>query len=114
RSRPVRGPCESSSSFLHDRAGRRATRLVNIFCTPRGIRAGGAASANSGTGTGNGLSLAQSSPRPTVAPDSPREYGCTSVLPGYARPMSAVTRLLDAAAAGDPRAAAKLLPLVYD
>jgi RNA polymerase sigma factor (TIGR02999 family) len=28
--------------------------------------------------------------------------------------MSAVTRLLDAAAAGDPRAAADLLPLVYD
>ena len=28
--------------------------------------------------------------------------------------MTAVTRLLDAAAAGDPRAAADLLPLVYD
>jgi RNA polymerase sigma factor (TIGR02999 family) len=28
--------------------------------------------------------------------------------------MSAVTRLLDAAAAGDPQAAAKLLPLVYE
>src|SRR5262249_25374762 len=28
--------------------------------------------------------------------------------------MSATTRLLDAAAAGDPRAAAELLPLVYD
>jgi RNA polymerase sigma factor (TIGR02999 family) len=28
--------------------------------------------------------------------------------------MSEVTRLLDAAAAGDPRAAAELLPLVYD
>src|SRR5262245_207882 len=28
--------------------------------------------------------------------------------------MSAVTQLLDAAAAGDPRAAADLLPLVYD
>jgi RNA polymerase sigma factor (TIGR02999 family) len=28
--------------------------------------------------------------------------------------MSAVTRLLDAATAGDPRAAAELLPLVYD
>ena len=28
--------------------------------------------------------------------------------------MANVTRLLDAAAAGDPRAAAELLPLVYD
>src|SRR5215468_2130516 len=28
--------------------------------------------------------------------------------------MSEVTRLLDAAAAGDPKAAAELLPLVYD
>src|SRR5436309_2926911 len=28
--------------------------------------------------------------------------------------MTAVTRLLDAAAAGDPKAAAELLPLVYD
>src|SRR5262245_44016480 len=28
--------------------------------------------------------------------------------------MADVTRLLDAAAAGDPRAAAELLPLVYD
>ncbi|MBX9623889.1 MAG: RNA polymerase subunit sigma, partial [Gemmataceae bacterium] len=28
--------------------------------------------------------------------------------------MSAITHLLDAAAAGDPKAAAELLPLVYD
>ena len=28
--------------------------------------------------------------------------------------MSDVTRLIDAAAAGDPKAAAELLPLVYD
>jgi len=28
--------------------------------------------------------------------------------------MSEVTQLLDAAAAGDPKAAAELLPLVYD
>ncbi len=28
--------------------------------------------------------------------------------------MSEVTRILDAAAAGDPKAAAELLPLVYD
>ena len=33
---------------------------------------------------------------------------------GILAPMSDVTRLLDAAAAGDPKAAADLLPLVYD
>jgi RNA polymerase sigma factor (TIGR02999 family) len=43
-------------------------------------------------------------PFPVVAPDSPR------TLSG----MSEVTKLLDAAAAGDRRAAAELLPLVYD
>src|SRR4051794_22692127 len=34
--------------------------------------------------------------------------------PGYPRGMADVTRLLDDAAAGDRRAAADLLPLVYD
>ena len=34
--------------------------------------------------------------------------------PAYAGDMSDITRLIDAAAAGDPSAAAELLPLVYD
>src|SRR5207248_7763414 len=33
---------------------------------------------------------------------------------GYLRGMADLTQLLDAAASGDPRAAAELLPLVYD
>ena len=37
-----------------------------------------------------------------------------SQSPGYCRGMADVTRLIDAAAAGDPKAAAELLPLVYD
>jgi RNA polymerase sigma factor (TIGR02999 family) len=35
-------------------------------------------------------------------------------MAGYLRAMSDLTRLLGAAAGGDPRAAAELLPLVYD
>jgi len=39
-----------------------------------------------------------------------RDFDC----PGSLASMSDVTRLLDSAAAGDPHAAAELLPLVYD
>jgi len=54
-------------------------------------------------------------PREAKGPDRPRP----AVLAlrsrgGYPPAMPDVTRLLDAAAAGDPRAAADLLPLVYD
>src|SRR5688572_19986084 len=38
---------------------------------------------------------------------------CDGRRPGYGVGMSDVTHLLDAAAGGDPRAAAELLPLVY-
>lgn len=41
-------------------------------------------------------------------------WNCRIYGPSYATSVSDVTRILDAAQRGDPRAAAELLPLVYD
>jgi hypothetical protein len=52
--------------------------------------------------------------RPVNGPDRFAGMLASGVGGGYSRDMSDVTRLLEAAAAGRPQAAAELLPLVYD
>jgi RNA polymerase sigma factor (TIGR02999 family) len=136
---PRPGSCRSTTKPASGRCGR-SPSAARTTCSPGATRAGSRPRSSTrwpapagGSGWTRSPTSGTPSPgcrrcRPADPPNSSRTAGWQSGRPqrrdgdagaagpprGMMEPMADVTQLLDAAASGNPKAAADLLPLVYD